>query len=72
MPEEDIKIYLHDGCLMQIRRWFPESGGLILNINGKDTAAANDEESRRYLMDRVLKVVRDSAYRLMHPEEERD
>lgn len=72
MPKEDIKIYLHDGCLIQIRKWFPESGGLILSINGKDTAAGNDEDSRRYLMERVLKAVRDSAYRLMHPEEGED
>jgi len=69
MSEPDIKIYLHDGRKMVIRRWYSE-GGLILNINHKDTVAANDEDSRRYLMERVIKALREDAYRLMHPEEE--
>lgn len=69
MPEEEIKIYLRDGCLMVIRRWHSQGKGIILIINEKETAAGNDDDSRRYLVERVLKAVREDVYHLIVPEE---
>ena len=70
MPEPEIKICLHDDHVMMIRRWHSEGKGLLLIIDDKETVAGNDDNSRRYLMERVLKAVRESAYRLVCPEEE--
>ncbi len=69
MTEEEIKIYLHDGTIMRLRKWFPEGGGSILSINNQDTLAANDDDSSRYLMERVVKALRESVYSLFNPED---
>lgn len=69
MPEPEVKIYLHDGHVMMIRKWHSEGEGLLLIIDAKETVAGNDDDSRRYLMERVLKAVRESAYRLVCPED---
>ena len=66
-----IKIDLHNRDLWDLTAWHGHEG-LLLTINGNQIIGANDEDSRRYLMERVLKAVRDSAYRLMHPEEEEE
>ena len=70
MPEDEVKIYLHDGHMMMIRKWHSDGEGLLLIIDNKETVAGNDEDSRRYLMERTFKAVRESVYRLTNPKEE--